>query len=181
MEKETYIEAIKEAHEVVKCLEDVELQKIAFGVILKRLIGRVYARADALIQSPATPGDSTTQIKNKGLSDEEKGILFEVEDDGKTLKLKVQPIGKTVEDQRLMLVHSILLGYHLLLGEDNVKATIMSEAARYWNLWDTNLSKTIRTSRYIQVRGSGKGKVYSLKPGAVAKLTESIREMIYGK
>lgn len=177
MKNETYIKVINEAYEIVKHLDNNDLQKIAFGIVLKRLIDETTD-----VMQPSAP-DKDLRIKttSKELSEEEVNTLFQVNEDGKTIKFKVRPTGATTQDQQLMLMHTVLMAYHLLLKEDSVKATTIGEVARYWNLHDVNLSRTFKTSDYIQIRGKSKGVVYSFKPGAVAKLTDVMRKMAYGE
>lgn len=180
-----YKKAVSEALEAVKDVEDADLKKSAFEIVLRQLLN---AAPDHTRGGPGTdmiPPESVVAKPNSnhtnktGLTKEEIDTLFETK--GEIVVLKVKPTGESLLEQQQALAHAILIGYHALFGKDSVTSVMMGTAARDWNLLDTNFSRTIQIPGYIQAKGKRKGVTYSLKPGAIAKLKESMQKMARGE
>ena len=179
MKKADYSKAIESARELVRDIEEGEIRITAFGIVLQHLLGEA-SDINLPEDRPHTSEDQKRNAVKGELTPEELSALFET-DENSILKLKVRPTGDTIDSQQQTLAHAVLMGYHKLLGKNEVKATVMGEVARYWNLSDKNFSKSAKTSSFVQARGKGKGLVYSFRPGAVAKLTDEMRKMAYGE
>ena len=180
-----YKDMVAEALEAVKEVEDADLRKSGFEIILQQLLRTKQdgASADTPIVAPKMPAANAPapsgRANRTGLTDEEIQTLFEIK--GETVVLKVEPTGTSVPEQQQMLAHAVLVGHLALLDKDNVSTTVMSAAARDWNLFDTNFSRTILTPGHVQSRGVRRGVNYSLKPGAVGKLKQSMQKMARGE
>lgn len=180
-----YKSAVAEALESVKDIEDSELKKSGFEILLKKLIDapldttQPRAEGSTTHHSPAKAAHTSLRLNKTGLSEEEIETLFEV--DGDTVTLKVKPTGSTVAEKQIALAHALLIGYKATLGQDNVSSLAVAAVAREWNIWDTNLSKKIQAAGYIQAKGIRKAAIYSLKPGAIDKLCESMQKMARGE
>lgn len=180
---EPYKQALREAEEAVKDVADVELRKIGFEVILKQLLKIEEGAAPQRMQTTKaqTPKKPTvaTHTNTTGLTSDDLDTLFEVKDDAITLR--VRPTGANVAEQQQLLAHAVLLGYKALLGQDTVGAVKLAAVAKEWNLLDTNFGRTIQAPGFIQAKGKRRGVTYSFRPGAIAKLTESVQKMAKGE
>ncbi len=169
-----YKKAVAEAMESVEDVDDPELKKSGFEILLKKLIENSSETSQSKegFSLPAGMSIASGYSNKTGLSEEEVKTLFEVNEDVVTLKVK--PVGVSVPEQQQSLAHAILIGYKAALGKDSVPSSSMLAAAREWNLWNTNFSTNIQTPGYVQAKGVRKGATYSLKPGAVGKLKDSL-------
>lgn len=179
-----YKEATEMAIAAVKDIQDPDLKKSAFEVILRDLLNADPSNIQSTHQE--TKGASGTESaqpntgQNKtGLTDEEIDTLFNAE--GDVLTLKVRPTGDSVPKQQQMLAHAVLVGYKAVFGKDTVPSLTMVTAARDWNLMDRHFAENVRAPGHIQTKGIKKGAVYSLRPGAMAKLKESMQKMARGE
>jgi hypothetical protein len=178
-----YKQALCEAEDAVKDVADTELRKIGFEVILKQLLHTEEAivaspTGATKASAPKTP-TAPTSTNNTGLTADELSTLFEVRDD--TIALKVRPTGASVNEQQQLLAHAVLLGYKVLLGQDTISAVKLAGVAKEWNLLDTNFGRKIQVPGLIQSKGKRRGVTYSFRPGAVAKLKETMQKMARGE
>ncbi len=180
-----YKKAVTEALEAVKEVQDADLKKSGFEIVLRSLLGVVPTGAPITNKAPAmlprdkVANESGGSINKTGLTDDEVATLFEV--NGETVVLKVKPVGESVPEQQQSLAHAILVGYKALFGKDGISASQMGSAAREWSLKDTNFATNIQTPGHIQAKGAGKGATYSLRPGAIGKLKDSMQKMARGE
>lgn len=183
MDQLFYKKALIEAQEAVKDVHDPELRKSGFEVILKQLLqtASVPAGANVVMAPPASGEVKTDSVRGSktGLTEDEIQVLFEVKDS--IVILKVQPSGTTLAEQQQTLAHAILVGHFALLGNDDISVRTMGAAARDWKLLDTNFSRTILVPGYIQSKGQRGGVRYSLKPGAMGKIKETLQKMARGE
>jgi hypothetical protein len=181
--EDEYKESVKKAMEAVKYIEDADLRKSGFEIILKQLLQTGVTSGSSEPAFVKTPESKVifggVHVNKTGLTEEELQTLFSVE--GEVVKLKVKPIGESVAEQQQLLAHAILFGYYTLLGKDSILATIMGATAREWNLLDTNFSRTIQAPGHIQSKGKGRGVNYSFRPGAVTKLKDAMQKMACGE
>lgn len=181
--EDIYKKVVAQALEAVKDVPDADLKKAGFEVVLRQLLQAVAANTTSA-SGEVTGGKVNVTTKNNpvnktGLTDDEVNILFEKKDN--TLVLRIKPTGKTVPTQQQILAHAILVGYLALFNRDSVSSAEMVVAAKDWKLFDANFSRNIQTPGYIQAKGVKKGVTYSLKPGAISKLKESIQKMARGE
>lgn len=183
MDQTLYKKALADAQDAVKDIQDPELKKSGFEIILKQLLQVVPAVVGEVTptipSSGAEPKTGGVRSSKTGLTEDEIQTLFEVKDNA--VILKIQPSGATVPGQQQTLAHAILVGYFALLGNDDVSSPTMAAAARDWNLFDTNFSRTILVPGFIQSKGFRKGVRYSLKPGAMGKIKETLQKMARGE
>lgn len=177
-----YQKVVAEALESVKDVPDADLKKAGFEVVLRQLL---QATPGGQLKNENNPGGEgvvvtgNTQVSKTGLTTEEINILFE--DKNGTLCLKVKPTGQTIAEQHQKLAHAILVGHLALLGKESISSLVMLAAARDWHLPEKHFARNIQSPGYIQAKGVGKGVIYSLKPGAVWKLKESLQKMAHGE
>lgn len=180
---EIYKKAITEATEAVRDMEDSDLKKSAFEILLRDALQGMSEHkptGQKEITSPVEIISKKDDHKNNtGLTQEELDSLFEVKKEN--LLLKIKPIGKSDAEKQQKLAHVILVGYKAIFGKDSVPVSVMLTAARDWNLSVLHFGKNIQLAGYVQGKGVKKGAIYSLRPGAVEKLKESIQKMAQGK
>jgi hypothetical protein len=183
MDQQFYKKAVADAHEAVKDVEDADLRKSGFEIILKQLLQISPAPTGGAVPHTDDNGISLKvnagRANKTGLTDDEIQTLFEVKD--KAVILKIQPSGTTVPEQQQTLAHAILVGHFALFGSDDISAKKMGAAARDWKLLDTNFSRTILVPGYIQSKGERASVRYSLKPGAMGKVKETLQKMAHGE
>lgn len=179
-----YKKAITEATEAVRDMEDLDLKKSAFEILLRDLLQGMSEQKPTEKKGVTFPVGITSTTKdgyknNTVLTQEEIDSLFEVKKEN--LLLKIKPTGKSDTEKQQKLAHAILVGYKAIFGKDSVPVSVILTAARDWNLSVLHFGKNIQLAGYVQGKGVKKGAIYSLKPGAVEKLKESIQKMARGE
>jgi hypothetical protein len=190
MEKKDKIqEAIRLAQDAVSEASP-ELKQKAFEVVLSHLLGGGGASAASqsskqqMKQQASEPnvGEGATlnvaRIASQlGITEEQAADLYQIKNG--VLHLGVRPVGATLLDRQRNLAHALVVGYRLGLDTKEVSITAINEAADEWNVRDSNMSRSLKISNIIQMKGGGKGKkpVFSLAPNSLERASAEITTM----
>jgi len=178
------------AFEAVNAVQDKELKATAFGVVLRFLL-----TAPSLNQSGRRTSDSNEDtvrensagialvgkvspvLNSLSITQEQLSEIYEVDGDNLKLRVKIDDV-KSSEQQR-KLANVVLFGYKIILDLKEVTGSKLLSVAKDWDIPTDHFVKNVKSSEYLQIRNVGKGKdpIFSLKPGALTKLVESVKTL----
>jgi hypothetical protein len=189
MEKKDQIqEAIRLAQNAASAASP-ELKEKAFEVVLSHLLDG--NGASSTLRVPKEQVKQTKKINDNeevsidvvrvasqlGITEEQAADLYQMKDS--VLHLGIKPVGATLLDRQCNLANALVIGYRLGLDIKEVSITAINEAADEWNVRDSNMSRSLKTSKIIQMKGGGKGKkpVFSLAPNSLERGAAEIKTM----
>jgi hypothetical protein len=189
MEKRDQIqEAIRLAQEATSTTSP-ELKEKAFEVVLSHLLGTVHTPSSTSIpkhhvkEAQEMSGSENTEFNitriasQIGITEEQAADLYQIKNG--VLHLGIKPVGATLLDRQRNLAHALVVGYRLGFEIKEVSITTINEAADEWNIRDSNMSRSLKTSKIIQTKGGGKGKkpMFSLAPNSLERASVEITSM----
>lgn len=182
-------QAIKLAKESLKNLDLDDLEKpVAFSKAID-----YYLYGDSGKSEPASPKNKRTLKAGTPIEEnhnnfwnnlarttklEENSIKDIYSLKNKTINLVLSKVrGADRKEQQVTFCSLILYGYIVGLDQEWVKATILAEAAKAFNLYDSNISKVLSKSPLFRKTGVGKGLEYKLTVPATSQVVDYLKEL----
>lgn len=187
MEKNDHIQGAIRLAQDASLAASPDLRQKAFEVVLSHLLNEDQASARPIreikhkevnLTSENAPVLNIERIATQlGITEEQAAELYQMTHND--LHLGIRPVGERLSDRQRNLAHALVVGYRLGLDIKEVSITAINDAAEEWNVRDANISRSLKESTILQMKGGGKGKkpVFSLSPNSIERAAAEIITM----